>query len=170
MDFVIKIRELTDSLSSTGDLVSDRDKIEFVAEGLGPDFQPFILSTHNQHNMLVENFIPLVFHKDRFLCKQSSPFSTNQAPFAANLQNSSRDNRCCNNNRSYKNRFWSTEPYEALNHMTFCLITWLLDFGALNHMTPEIENLSDAREYSGNKSITIGHGLTLPISHIGKIK
>lgn len=49
-------------------------------------------------------------------------------------------------------------------------MTWLFDSRTSNHMTPKVENLFDAQEYSCNRSITIGNGLTLPISHVGTAK
>jgi len=41
-DFIIKVRALIDCLSSTGDNICDRDKIDFVANGLGDEFHPFV--------------------------------------------------------------------------------------------------------------------------------
>lgn len=48
--------------------------------------------------------------------------------------------------------------------------TWLLDSGASNHMTPDVDTFSDAHEYSGKNRIIIGNRLRLSISHIGTAK
>lgn len=46
---------------------------------------------------------------------------------------------------------------------------WILDSGASSHMNPNLDNLSEAQEYSGNNFITIGNGLGLNILHIGNL-
>lgn len=45
--YVIKVRALTYSLSGTNNHLQDVDVIDFVAEGLGPEFKPFISDIHN---------------------------------------------------------------------------------------------------------------------------
>lgn len=47
-DFIIKVRILIDYFSSIDDTISDRDKIDFIADELGPDFRPFINFLHPQ--------------------------------------------------------------------------------------------------------------------------
>lgn len=80
-DFVIKVSALTDSLLATGDRLRDVDIIDFVVDGLGPKFQPFISSIHSQPNMLFDDFLHLVIKEDFFLKKltSNSPASTTLA-------------------------------------------------------------------------------------------
>lgn len=44
---------------------------------------------------------------------------------------------------------------------------WYLDFGATNHVTANLGNLSLHSDYSSNDSVAVGNGKGLPISHIG---
>lgn len=69
-NFFIKIHALIDSLASASDLVGHRDKIDFVEDGLGPEFQLFVSSIHSQARMFLEEFIHLVIREDSFLCRQ----------------------------------------------------------------------------------------------------
>lgn len=48
-DYVIKVKALTDILAVAGDLIKDCNIIDFVIEGLGPNFHPFVFPfSHNQ--------------------------------------------------------------------------------------------------------------------------
>jgi gag-polypeptide of LTR copia-type len=44
---------------------------------------------------------------------------------------------------------------------------WVLDSGATNHVTHDLNNLSAFFNYDGNDSLQIDNGATLPILHIG---
>ncbi|KAJ3698209.1 hypothetical protein LUZ61_001914 [Rhynchospora tenuis] len=44
---------------------------------------------------------------------------------------------------------------------------WILDTGATNHVTSDLNNLSSFFNYEGNDSLHLGNGLSLPITHIG---
>lgn len=87
-DFVINMRALTDSLSIAEDRLRDVDIIDFVAEGLGPKFQPFISSIHSQPNMLFDEFLQLIIKKEMFLKKPNSQtLITTATAFAAKSSN-----------------------------------------------------------------------------------
>lgn len=45
--------------------------------------------------------------------------------------------------------------------------SWLMDSGATHHVTSDLSNLSLYALYSGNDSIVIGNGSSLPITHTG---
>lgn len=66
-DFVIKIRKLADGLVASEETMKDRDIIDFVAEGLGLNFRPFVSSIHSQPNMLFEILLALVVKEDDYL-------------------------------------------------------------------------------------------------------
>ena len=44
---------------------------------------------------------------------------------------------------------------------------WFVDFGATNHITSNLNNLSLHAPYNGGDKVAIGNGKTLPISHVG---
>lgn len=44
---------------------------------------------------------------------------------------------------------------------------WLTDFGATNHMTADLSNLSLASSYLTSETIQLANGEGLPASHIG---
>lgn len=68
---LIKVRAHSDNLAPADNWVNDHDKIEFVADGLGLDFRPFISSNHSQPMMLFDDFIHLLIREDMFLsCQQ----------------------------------------------------------------------------------------------------
>lgn len=204
-EYVIKIRELTDSLAATGDIVEDRDKIEFVADGLGPKFWSFNSSIHSQPHMLFEEFIHLIIREDAFLHRQtlpslapsSSDVGSSSLAFVAKVKHSSihRDYRSKNEQRgkSSKNRWRKSSSSnvvcqlcdivghstktcrrvtKAMATMEDCCKdgTWLLDSKASSNMTPNLDNLSKAQEYSGINCITIGNGLGLLLTHISIAK
>lgn len=45
--------------------------------------------------------------------------------------------------------------------------SWYVDFGASNHITTDLNNLSIHDAYSGNDQVFIGNGMKLAISHTG---
>lgn len=45
--------------------------------------------------------------------------------------------------------------------------SWLADFGATNHLSANLGNLSVQQPYSDAELVTVGNGQGLPISHIG---
>jgi hypothetical protein len=47
------------------------------------------------------------------------------------------------------------------------LTEWILDSGATNHVTNDINNLSSFFHYDGQDTLQIGSGAGLPILHIG---
>lgn len=52
-------------------------------------------------------------------------------------------------------------PYNSFNP------NWHPDSGVMNHITPDISNLTSKSYYSGNEQIHINDGLGLKILHIG---
>ena len=46
-------------------------------------------------------------------------------------------------------------------------ITWFIDSGATNHVTPDPGNMSQSTEYMGKEHLTVGNGNSLPITHTG---
>jgi len=44
---------------------------------------------------------------------------------------------------------------------------WLLDSGASNHVTNDLQNLTGVMDYAGSESLIIGNGKSLPITHVG---
>ena len=44
---------------------------------------------------------------------------------------------------------------------------WLADFGTLDHLTANLNNLSVQSQYKGPEQVTTGNGQSLPINHIG---
>lgn len=128
-EFVIKIRALTDNLTTVGDLIRDRKKIEFVADGLGLEFRPFLSSVYSQPKMLFEDFIHLVVREEIFLLRHGTSFA-NPAPtsatfaakgksFNGNRDNSSHDyydNQTQKNNGKSKNNRW----HRTMNNPVVC--------------------------------------------------
>lgn len=53
-----------------------------------------------------------------------------------------------------------TETHSATSH-------WVLDSGATNHVTSDLNNLSTFFNYDGNDTLQLGNGTGLPIAHIG---
>lgn len=101
---MIKVRALTDSLAAVGDSIQDQDVVNFVSEGLGPEFRPFISSLHSQPKIIFDDFIQLLIKEDAYLCRSASPPATENPPaFATNYENNQdnhdRDNRYHRNNR-----------------------------------------------------------------------
>ncbi|XP_015167476.1 uncharacterized protein [Solanum tuberosum] len=47
---------------------------------------------------------------------------------------------------------------------------WYPDFGATNHLTNDLNNVTIRGDYSGNEQIVVGNGTGLPIYHIGDSK
>ncbi|KAJ3704083.1 hypothetical protein LUZ61_007788 [Rhynchospora tenuis] len=45
--------------------------------------------------------------------------------------------------------------------------TWVLDSGATNHVTSDLNNLSSFFEYAGSDTLQVGNGAGLPIQHTG---
>lgn len=75
MDYIIKVRALIDSLISVGDTLADIDKTDFVCDGLGLEYRPFMFLIHSQE-IIFEKFIHLVIREDAF----------SQASFSIQLQ------------------------------------------------------------------------------------
>lgn len=46
--FVIKVRALIDSLAASANCLSDKEKIDFVPDGLNIEFRPFLSCIHSQ--------------------------------------------------------------------------------------------------------------------------
>ncbi|PON93298.1 hypothetical protein TorRG33x02_108690 [Trema orientale] len=46
-------------------------------------------------------------------------------------------------------------------------MSWYPDFGATNHLTPDINTLMTKQDYTGSDQIHMGNGIGLNISHIG---
>lgn len=98
---------LTDNLAAVVDLVNGRDKINFVVDGLGPKFQPFISSIRSQpkiqfaefiHVVIRENTIrqPSMIHSLSGMTSQSTPLITNSA-FIALMKSSLHYSEPCDN-------------------------------------------------------------------------
>ena len=45
---------------------------------------------------------------------------------------------------------------------------WYIDSGVTNHITTNLNTLSQKTKYKGNEKLVVGNGQLLPISHIGK--
>lgn len=45
--------------------------------------------------------------------------------------------------------------------------TWFADYGATNHITKDLKNLSLQSDYQGTDKVSIGNGQGLPISKLG---
>ena len=45
--------------------------------------------------------------------------------------------------------------------------SWCVDSGASQHMTPHLQHIQTPSPYTGNNTITVGNGCSLPISHSG---
>lgn len=170
-----------------------------MADGLGPDFRPFISSIHSQPMMFFDELIHLIVRKDAFL-KHHSIYpkleESTLVAFAAKIK--SQDSH---DHRGQQNEYRGSKPSKTHWHRSKSLVVcqlcdipghsaktcrkgikalavvgdnsregnWILDSGASSHMTPNLNNLSEAQEYLDNNSITIGNGLGLKISHIGTL-
>ncbi|PON63538.1 hypothetical protein PanWU01x14_130120, partial [Parasponia andersonii] len=45
--------------------------------------------------------------------------------------------------------------------------SWYIDSGATDHIASDLANLTILSDYKGKEKVTVGNGITLPISHIG---
>lgn len=45
---------------------------------------------------------------------------------------------------------------------------WILDMGAMDHITGNAENLESLTPYYGIDGVMVGNGHTIPITHIGQ--
>jgi hypothetical protein len=50
------------------------------------------------------------------------------------------------------------------------LITWFLDIGAYQHVTPNNTNVASSKPYTGTNQLHVGDGKGLTISHIAHSK
>ena len=68
---------------------------------------------------------------------------------------------------------YAANPTPYQNHTPTSASTsteWILDSGATNHVTTDLNNLSTFFNYDGNDMLQIGNGAGLPILHIGSSK
>jgi len=69
--------------------------------------------------------------------------------------------------RAYYSNFSSPQP-DNLSHSSASVAdsAWFVDFGATNHITSNLHNLSIHAPYTGDDKVAVGNGKTLPISNI----
>lgn len=63
-----------DNLAAKSDQLGGRDKIDFIVDGLGSDYIPFISWIHSQLYMQFDDFVHLIIKEEMFL-RRSSPIS-----------------------------------------------------------------------------------------------
>lgn len=74
---------------------------------------------------------------------------------------------------SFQNGFHSAQDSSQMTTMVATTpefaydSSWYLDFGATNHITPDIHNLMNKTEFAGQDKIMMGNGTGLNIKHIG---
>uniref|UniRef100_A0A2N9E312 Integrase catalytic domain-containing protein n=1 Tax=Fagus sylvatica TaxID=28930 RepID=A0A2N9E312_FAGSY len=61
----------------------------------------------------------------------------------------------------------STNMSNAISAPTSTQSCWISDTGATDHFTPDITHIPDCHAYTGNDSVTVGNGQSLPITHTG---
>ena len=60
-----------------------------------------------------------------------------------------------------------SQPSENLSQSSLLEPSWFLDFGATNHITSNLNNLSLHAPYNDVDKVAIGNSKKLPISNIG---
>lgn len=66
--------------------------------------------------------------------------------------------------------FQGRQPPEKLQAMVASkqgTSTWFTDTGAMNHLMPDLGNMSIHTDYVGTNNLVVGNGKGLPISHVG---
>ena len=61
----------------------------------------------------------------------------------------------------------SSTAHLATNPNSMPSTSWVMDTGATNHITPNLDNLTFQSDFHGSDEVQIGNGKTLSISHVG---
>ncbi|XP_028092800.1 uncharacterized protein LOC114292993 [Camellia sinensis] len=159
--YLTNIKELISQLAFASTFINDEDLVLLILNGLHGEYDAFkttirarseSISMDELSSLLLSNAIHVVskHHKDH--TEPIVAFSYVRGFSNYTYQSSGSRGRY---SRGGQGASSSSVP-------------WYLDSTAIEHITPELNNLSSSHPYHGSDQITIGDGNTVPIHHTGK--
>ncbi|KAL6338621.1 hypothetical protein AAG906_021336 [Vitis piasezkii] len=151
-DYLLKIKSLIDQLASVGYVVTTKDHIDAIFDGLSFEYDTFVVTVNSRNDLYtVAEIESLLLAQENKMEKHSKELdSANQVNMNATPQ------------MSAQMAAMVVNPNVVIDN------SWYPDSGATNHCTPDPNNLIIQDIYAKNDQIHMGDGTNLAIQHIGQ--
>ncbi|KAH6770031.1 hypothetical protein C2S52_014834 [Perilla frutescens var. hirtella] len=191
-DYIGKIKNFYDLLSSAGHRVTDEDQILHILSGLGSDYDAVMVTiTSRSESWRLQDVHALLMTFEARLesthlistsntegSQPSVNYTSQSFPKNENLRGQSHGS-FHNNNQSYIGDRGSNRGQNPALHMahfpsTYALSemsyenTWYPDSGATNHVSNDLATLNTTAKYHGGNRLQMGNGMGVDIAHIGQ--
>ncbi|RVW36051.1 hypothetical protein CK203_117294 [Vitis vinifera] len=152
-DYLLKIKSLIAQLASVGYVVTTKDHIDAIFDGLSFEYDTFVVTVNSRNDLYtVAEIESLLLAQENRMEKHSKELDlANQVNMNATPQ------------MSAQMAAMVVNPNVVIDN------SWYPDSGSTNHCTPDPNNLIIQDIYAKNDQIHMGDGTNLAINTLGKV-
>ncbi|KAM2315364.1 hypothetical protein ACFX1S_028273 [Malus domestica] len=100
-DYLLHAKNLADSLTAAGSVISDEELIESILDGLGPEYKEFTTAVHLRSSLSYDDCYDLLLQEEHLIKKMSTFSLSSSAAFTASSRRAGSSHSAHNGHRSF---------------------------------------------------------------------